>query len=65
MMGENLPPLQSARSDSHYSMVRIWDLTGSVIRVLRGHTDYVYEVALGNNGELLSCGEDHTVVGTF
>jgi len=41
MMGENLPPLQSARSDCHYSMVRIWDLTGSVIRVLRGHTDYV------------------------
>lgn len=39
--------------------------TGSVIRVLRGHTDYVYEVALGNNEELLSCGEDHTVVGTF
>ena len=37
-------------------------MTGSTLQVLRGHTDYVYEVVLGCDGELLSCGEDHTVV---
>ncbi|KAK8843426.1 hypothetical protein IAR55_007083 [Kwoniella newhampshirensis] len=32
-----------------------------VLETLRGHTDYAYMVALGLNGQLLSCGEDHTV----
>jgi hypothetical protein len=31
---------------------------------LRGHTDYVYSVAVGHgdSGRLLSCGEDHSAV---
>jgi WD40 repeat protein len=45
-------------------IVRKWDWSGHVIDQLRGHTDYVYSVAIGtgDKGRLLSCGEDHSAV---
>jgi hypothetical protein len=45
-------------------VVRKWDWTGSVTALLKGHTDYVYQVAIGagDEGKVLSCGEDHTAV---
>jgi WD40 repeat protein len=43
-------------------LIRIWDMTGSTIAILKGHNDYVYEVVSGTQGKLLSCGEDHSVV---
>jgi len=45
-------------------IVRKWDWTGHVVAELKGHTDYVYSVAVGrgDSGRLLSCGEDHSAV---
>jgi hypothetical protein len=45
-------------------IVRKWDWSGHVVAELRGHTDYVYSVAIGTGerGRLLSCGEDHSAV---
>jgi hypothetical protein len=45
-------------------IVRKWDWSGHVVDQLRGHTDYVYSVAVGNGekGRLLSCGEDYSAV---
>jgi hypothetical protein len=33
-----------------------------VTKLLKGHTDYVYQVVDGSEGHLISCGEDHTAV---
>ena len=61
MMGELM--LQQVSCVLTYArLVRRWDMTGSMLGILRGHTDYVYEVVLGDNGDLMSCGEDHSVV---
>ena len=57
-------------SDMHTStmltsrIVRKWDWSGHLVAELRGHTDYVYSVAVGTGerGRLLSCGEDHSAV---
>jgi len=48
-------------------IVRKWDWLGHVVAELRGHTDYVYSVAVGagERGRLLSCGEDHSAVRPF
>jgi hypothetical protein len=45
-------------------IVRKWTWTGDIFALLEGHTDYVYSVATGQgeNGKLLSCGEDHSAV---
>nr|XP_031862293.1 uncharacterized protein CI109_002258 [Kwoniella shandongensis]KAA5529365.1 hypothetical protein CI109_002258 [Kwoniella shandongensis] len=56
-----LPGGDTFASACNDGLIRIWDLSGSVLYTLRGHTDYAYHIALGPDGGLLSCGEDHTV----
>ncbi|WRT68926.1 uncharacterized protein IL334_005908 [Kwoniella shivajii] len=56
-----LPGMQQFASACNDNLVRIWDFDGAVVERLIGHTDYVYQVTLGENGvQLVSCGEDHT-----
>jgi WD40 repeat protein len=63
MMGELASQQRSVLTMT--SIVRVWDFSGSTVGILKGHTDYVYEVFVGPSGDLLSCGEDHTVVSSM
>lgn len=52
-------PLVSA-SDDH--AIKVWDTKDwSVVRTIKGHTNYVSRVALTPNDGLISCGKDGTV----
>lgn len=42
-------------------MLRIWNLGGSCLQELSGHTSFVYSVDTLSTGELVSSGEDRTV----
>ncbi|ORY26271.1 WD40-repeat-containing domain protein [Naematelia encephala] len=55
-----LPESIGFASACNDGLLRLWDLSGNIIRIIRGHTDYVYEVIIGPRGQVISCGEDHT-----
>ncbi|MDY6901159.1 MAG: hypothetical protein SWZ49_24215 [Cyanobacteriota bacterium] len=59
----NLAAHQLIVSCSRDKTIRIWDLyTGECIRILEGHTDWVYCIAISPDGKtLVSCSRDKTV----
>jgi WD40 repeat protein len=46
----------------HGSSVRLWDLATGNMRVLQGHSEFVFYVAFSSTGELLaSCSQDRSI----
>jgi phospholipase A-2-activating protein len=41
--------------------MRIWALSGECLRVMNGHSSFIYSVSVLNTGEIISGGEDRTV----
>jgi WD40 repeat protein len=44
------------------AQIRVWDLRGNDVRVLRGHDSYVYPVTVSPNGDVIASGSWDTTV---
>lgn len=42
-------------------IIKIWSMEGGCIQELHGHTSFVYQVSVSEQGDIASCSEDRSV----
>ena len=44
-----------------FRTLRIWALSGECLKVIHGHSSFIYTLSILSTGEIISAGEDRTV----